>query len=51
MLLFRMLESKLSRSGGPGEVLEMCAEKMEAFWTELMPLTHAAFNANGRVAP
>jgi thymidylate synthase (FAD) len=27
------------------------AEKMEAAWTALMPMTHAAFNANGRVAP
>jgi thymidylate synthase (FAD) len=35
----------------PQREIEMCAEKMEAFWTELMPLTHAAFNANGRVAP
>jgi hypothetical protein len=24
---------------------------MEAYWTGLMPLTHAAFEANGRVAP
>jgi thymidylate synthase (FAD) len=24
---------------------------MEAAWAGLMPLTHAAFNANGRVAP
>lgn len=35
----------------PQREIEMCAEKMEAKWTELMPLTHAAFNANGRVAP
>lgn len=35
----------------PQREIEMCAEKMEAAWTELMPLTHAAFNANGRVAP
>jgi thymidylate synthase (FAD) len=26
-------------------------EKMEDFFAELMPLTHAAFNGNGRVAP
>ena len=25
--------------------------QMEAHWARLMPLTHAAFNANGRVAP
>jgi len=24
---------------------------MEEAWAGLMPLTHAAFNANGRVAP
>jgi thymidylate synthase (FAD) len=24
---------------------------MESFWAELMPLTHAAFQAGGRVAP
>ena len=35
----------------PQREIEMCAEKMEASWRELMPLTHAAFNANGRVAP
>jgi thymidylate synthase (FAD) len=29
----------------------MCAEQMETVWRELMPLTHAAFNANGRVSP
>ena len=35
----------------PQREIEMCAEKMETLWTELMPLTHAAFNANGRVSP
>lgn len=35
----------------PQREIEMVAEKMEAAWAELMPLTHAAFNANGRVAP
>jgi thymidylate synthase (FAD) len=35
----------------PQREIEMCAEKMEAVWRELMPLTHAAFNANGRVSP
>jgi thymidylate synthase (FAD) len=29
----------------------MCAEQMEEYWRSLMPLTHAAFEANGRVAP
>lgn len=35
----------------PQREIEMCAEKMETFWAELMPLTHAAFCAGGRVAP
>ncbi|WP_121716267.1 FAD-dependent thymidylate synthase [Streptomyces sp. E5N91] len=35
----------------PQREIEMAGEKMEAEWARLMPLTHAAFNANGRVAP
>lgn len=35
----------------PQREIEMVAERMEAFWAELMPLTHAAFEASGRVAP
>ena len=35
----------------PQREIEMCAEKMEDLWAGLMPLTHAAFEANGRVAP
>lgn len=35
----------------PQREIEMCAEKMEGFWAELMPYTYAAFNENGRVAP
>jgi thymidylate synthase (FAD) len=35
----------------PQREIEMVAEQMEAAWAELMPLTHAAFNANGRIAP
>ncbi|KQV05109.1 FAD-dependent thymidylate synthase [Leifsonia sp. Root112D2] len=35
----------------PQREIEMCAEKMETLWAGLMPLTHAAFDANGRVAP
>ncbi len=35
----------------PQREIEMVAEKMETFWEGLMPLTAAAFNANGRVAP
>ena len=35
----------------PQREIEMCAEQMEDIFAELMPLTYAAFNANGRVAP
>lgn len=35
----------------PQREIEMCAEKMEKFFAEKMPLTYAAFNKNGRVAP
>ena len=35
----------------PQREIEMVAEAYEDAWAELMPLTHAAFVANGRVAP
>lgn len=35
----------------PQREIEMCAEKIEAIWKDLMPVTHAAFVAQGRVAP
>lgn len=35
----------------PQREIEMVAEKYEAAWSHLMPVTHAAFVANGRVAP
>lgn len=35
----------------PQREIEMVAEQMERAWAQLMPVTHAAFNANGRVAP
>ncbi|MFC0682146.1 FAD-dependent thymidylate synthase [Lysobacter korlensis] len=35
----------------PQREIEMCAEKMEERFAELMPLTYDAFNKNGRVAP
>ncbi len=35
----------------PQREIEMVAEKMEDAWAQLMPLTYAAFNAAGRVAP
>ncbi|MFE2942697.1 FAD-dependent thymidylate synthase [Streptomyces sp. NPDC059255] len=35
----------------PQREIEMVGERMEEHWAKLMPLTHAAFNMNGRVAP
>lgn len=35
----------------PQREIELVAEAMEAQWATLMPQTHAAFTANGRVAP
>jgi len=35
----------------PQREIEMVAERMEEEWARVMPLTHAAFDANGRVAP
>ena len=35
----------------PQREIELVAEQMEDAWAALMPLTHAAFEANGRVAP
>lgn len=35
----------------PQREIELAAEGMEAHWATLMPLTHAAFEASGRVAP
>ena len=35
----------------PQREIEMVAEKMEDFWADLMPMTYAAFNKNGRVSP
>jgi thymidylate synthase (FAD) len=35
----------------PQREIEMVAEKMEQFWSPLMPMTSDAFTKNGRVAP
>lgn len=54
LMHFLSLRTKHELAGVPSfpqREIEMVAEKMEAAWAELMPLTHAAFNANGRVAP
>lgn len=50
-LSLRTKDERASVPSFPQREIEMVAEKMEARWAELMPLTHAAFNAHGRVAP
>jgi thymidylate synthase (FAD) len=54
--LMNFLSLRTTRDGAtfpsfPQREIEMCAELMEAEWARLMPLTHAAFEGNGRVAP
>lgn len=54
MMNFLSLRTKSADSHFPSfpqREIEMVAEKYEAEWAKLMPLTHAAFVANGRVAP
>jgi thymidylate synthase (FAD) len=35
----------------PQREIEMVAQQMEAQWAQLMPITHDAFERNGRVCP
>lgn len=54
--LMNFLSLRTKREGShfpsyPQREIEMVAEKMETYWAELMPLTYAAFNSGGRVAP
>lgn len=54
--LMNFLSLRTTREGThfpsfPQREIEMCAEKMEAFFAELMPFTYDSFNKNGRVAP
>lgn len=54
--LMNFLSLRTKREGShfpsfPQREIEMVAEKIEAEWAQLMPLTYEAFNANGRVAP
>lgn len=54
LMNFLSLRTKVEGSHFPSfpqREIEMCAEKMEALWATLMPMTHAAFAAAGRVAP
>ena len=54
--LMNFLSLRTKREGShfpsfPQREIEMVAERYEEEWATLMPLTHAAFEANGRVAP
>lgn len=54
--LMNFLSLRLKSEGStfpsyPQREIEMVAERYEDEWARLMPLTHAAFVANGRVAP
>ena len=54
--LMNFLSLRVSRDDSaypsfPQREIEMVAEQMEAQWAALMPLTHAAFERNGRVCP
>jgi len=50
-LSLRVKHSDATFPSFPQREIEMVAEQMEALWAGLMPLTHAAFERNGRVAP
>ena len=54
LMAFLSLRTKDDRATVPSfpqREIEMVAEQMEELWAAKMPLTHAAFNANGRVGP
>jgi thymidylate synthase (FAD) len=54
LMNFLSLRTKRETSAYPSypqREIEMVAEQMEAYWAELMPVTHAAFEAAGRVSP
>ncbi|MFC9330534.1 FAD-dependent thymidylate synthase [Kitasatospora sp. NPDC057015] len=50
-LSLRTKDERATVPSFPQREIEMVAEQMEAEWAALMPLTHAAFNEHGRVAP
>jgi thymidylate synthase (FAD) len=50
-LSLRTTDDRAAVSSFPQREIEMVAQRMEALWATLMPLTHAAFNTNGRVGP
>jgi len=54
--LMNFLSLRTTREGThfpsfPQREIEMCAEKMEEFFAEKMPITYESFENNGRVAP
>jgi thymidylate synthase (FAD) len=54
--LMNFLSLRTKREGSaypsyPQREIEMVAEQMEQLWATLMPVTHAAFEASGRVSP
>ncbi|MER7755501.1 FAD-dependent thymidylate synthase [Kitasatospora sp. NPDC097643] len=54
LMHFLSLRTKRENSAVPSfpqREIEMVAEQMEEQWAQLMPLTHAAFEKHGRVAP
>ncbi|MFJ2781654.1 MULTISPECIES: FAD-dependent thymidylate synthase [unclassified Kitasatospora] len=50
-LSLRTKKENASVPSFPQREIEMVAERMEEQWARLMPLTHAAFEKHGRVAP
>jgi thymidylate synthase (FAD) len=50
-LSLRVQHSDATFPSFPQREIEMVAEQMEALWAGLMPLTHAAFERNGRICP
>lgn len=50
-LSLRTRDDQAASPSFPQREIEMVAEKMEQQWATLMPLTRAAFNKHGRVAP
>ena len=54
LMNFLSLRTKRDNSSFPSypqREIEMVADAMESEWAALMPLTHAAFDAHGRVSP
>jgi thymidylate synthase (FAD) len=50
-LSLRVQDSSSTFPSFPQREIEMVAQQMEELWAGLMPLTHAAFERNGRVCP